>query len=317
MGNQEAQALQDKENRPPAFARAVKSSKPGNKTTFKYIDPVEVDDCEEIEAENEEIDTQTSKRLNAEEYAEIEKAEPAAGEEEHEEIRVKWNSFIKMKKRNYLDDYLILKEIGRGGFGKVSKVRSKYTGLHRAAKRIKKSALGKQEHEKLFVEMAIMKSLDHINIARLFEVYDYKSHYVLILELCEGGELFKKIITCRELPEDFLARVVKQILKVLMYLGHMGVVHRDLKPENMLFERNSQVLKIIDFGIAHQKTSAEETLSERVGTPYYVAPEVLLKKYDEKCDVWSTGVILYMMMTHKPPFRGDSEVEVMQRILES
>lgn len=135
-----------------------------------------------------------------------------------------------MKKRNYLDDYVIVKEIGRGGFGKVNKVRSKYTGLFRAAKKIKKSTLGKQEHEKLFIEMAIMKSLDHINIIRLYEVYDYKSHYVLILELCEGGELFKKIITSKELPEPYIARIIKQILKVLLYLNHMGVVHRDLKP---------------------------------------------------------------------------------------
>lgn len=83
--------------------------------------------------------------------------------------------------------------------------------------------------------MAIMKSLDHINIIRLYEVYDYKSHYVLILELCEGGELFKKIITSKDLPEDYIARVIKQILRVLLYLAHVGVVHRDLKPENMLF----------------------------------------------------------------------------------
>jgi calcium-dependent protein kinase len=124
-----------------------------------------------------------------------------------------------------------------------------------------------------------MKSLDHINIIRLYEVYDYKSHYVLILELCEGGELFKKIITCKELSEDYIAKTIKQILKVLLYLKHLGVIHRDLKPENMLFERNSQVLKIIDFGIAYQK-KGDEKLTERVGTPYYVAPEVLLKKYD-------------------------------------
>jgi calcium-dependent protein kinase len=252
--------------------------------------------------------------MNEEEYLLMEQGEGENGE--CEEIKVKWNSFIKMKKRNYLDDYVIMKEIGRGGFGKVNKVRSKYTGLYRAAKKIKKSTLGKQEHEKLFIEMAIMKSLDHINIIRLYEVYDYKSHYVLILELCEGGELFKKIITSKELPEDYIARIVKQILKVLLYLQHVGVVHRDLKPENMLFERNSQIVKIIDFGIAHQKQD-QEKLTERVGTPYYVAPEVLLKKYDEKCDVWSTGVIFYMMLTHRPPFRGDNEVEVMQRILGS
>ena len=143
---------------------------------------------------------------------------------------MRWNSFIKMKKRNYLDDYLIVKEIGRGGFGKVNKVRSKYTHLYRAAKKIKKSTLGKEEHEKLFAEMAIMTSLDHTNITKLYEVYDYKSHYVLILELCEGGELFKKIIASKELSEDYIAKVIKQILKVLLYLNHMGVIHRDLKP---------------------------------------------------------------------------------------
>jgi calcium-dependent protein kinase len=101
--------------------------------------------------------------------------------------------------------------------------------------------------------MAIMTSLDHINIIRLYEVYDYKSYYVLILELCEGGELFKKIITRKELDEAYIAKIIKQILKVLIYLKHMGVVHRDLKPENMLFEKDSQIIKIIDFGIAHQK----------------------------------------------------------------
>lgn len=89
-----------------------------------------------------------------------------------------------MKKKNYLEDYTILKEVGRGGFGTVYKVQAKFTGVLRAAKRIKKTALAKGEHEKLFAEMAIMITLDHPNIARLFEVYDYKTSYVLILELC-------------------------------------------------------------------------------------------------------------------------------------
>ena len=112
-----------------------------------------------------------------------------------EEVKIKWNSFIKMKKKSFLEEYTVIKEIGRGGFGTVSKVKAKYTGVVRAAKKIKKSSLAKGEHEKLFAEMAIMITLDHPNIARLFEVYDYKSSYVLILELCEGGELFKKIVT--------------------------------------------------------------------------------------------------------------------------
>jgi serine/threonine protein kinase len=92
-----------------------------------------------------------------------------------------------MKKKNYLEDYSVLREIGRGGFGSVNKVVGKYTGVYRAAKKIKKIKMLKTEHEQLFAEMAIMISLDHPHIARLFEVYDYKSHYILILELCEGG----------------------------------------------------------------------------------------------------------------------------------
>lgn len=119
--------------------------------------------------------------------------------------------------------------------------------------------------------MTIMRSLDHINVVRLFQVYDYKSYYVLILELCEGGQLFKKIVSNKEISQDYIARVVKQILKVLLYLNHMGVIHRDLKPENMLFEKDSNMLKIIDFGISCFK-NGNEKLTERIGTPYYVAP---------------------------------------------
>jgi serine/threonine protein kinase len=97
--------------------------------------------------------------------------------------------------------------------------------------------------------MAIMITLDHPNIARLFEVYDYKSSYVLILELCEGGELFKRIVT-KALNEDIVAQIMAQLLQALLYLHAKGIVHRDLKPENMLFEKGSNSLKLIDFGIA-------------------------------------------------------------------
>jgi calcium-dependent protein kinase len=87
-------------------------------------------------------------------------------------------------------------------------------------------------------------------------------------------------------------------------------VHRDLKPENMLYEKGGNILKVIDFGIAVEK-KPNVRLNQRVGTPYYVAPEVLLKSYDEKCDVWSTGVIFYMILFNHPPFVGDNEIDVM------
>ena len=171
----------------------------------------------------------------------------------------------------------MLREIGRGGFGTVTKVKAKYTGLLRAAKTIKKSSLAKDEHEKLFAEMAIMITLDHPHIARLFEVYDYKSSYVLILELCEGGELFKMIVT-KNTNEHIAALVTAQLLQVLMYLHAKGIVHRDIKPENMLFESGANTMKLIDFGIA-TKYSGKGPLTARIGTPYYIAPEVLCKHY--------------------------------------
>jgi len=99
------------------------------------------------------------------------------------------------------------------------------------------------------------------------------------------------------------ASVMIQLLQALMYIHSKGIVHRDLKPENLLFEKGTSNLKLIDFGIA-AKIKPNEKLTARIGTPYYIAPEVLLKEYDEKCDIWSAGVILYMMFTFRPPFTG-------------
>jgi calcium-dependent protein kinase len=107
-----------------------------------------------------------------------------------------------------------------------------------------------------------------------------------------------------------------KILHSLLYIHAKGIIHRDLKPENILFEDNSKNsnLKLIDFGIAVKRQNKNK-LSTRIGTPYYIAPEVLCKSYDEKCDIWSVGVILYMMICYRPPFNGDTETEVMENIL--
>lgn len=104
-------------------------------------------------------------------------------------------------------------------------------------------------------------------------------------------------------------------MRTLIYLHSQGIVHRDLKPENMLFENEgSNVLKIIDFGIA-ARIESEEFLTDRIGTPYFIAPEVIYKKYNEKCDIWSAGVIFYMMLTGVLPFKADNEVNLLQNIL--
>ncbi len=98
-----------------------------------------------------------------------------------------------------------------------------------------------------------------------------------------------------------------------MYIHSKNIIHRDIKPENMLFEKGSNLIKIIDFGIATAKKT--DKLTERLGTPYYIAPEILCKSYDEKCDLWSCGVILYMIIFGSPPFSGADEVEIMRNVL--
>lgn len=100
-----------------------------------------------------------------------------------------------------------------------------------------------------------------------------------------------------------------------MYIHSKDIVHRDIKPENILFEKETGSIKLIDFGIAVHKKKPAEVLTARIGTAYYIAPEVLCKRYDEKCDVWATGVVLYMMLLRKPPFNGTTEAEIMEAIL--
>jgi calcium-dependent protein kinase len=224
-------------------------------------------------------------------------------------VQVKWNDFIKMKKKKFSDDYYIMTQIGKGGFGSVYKVMMKNGSLLRAAKKIEKSLLKPEEHENLLGEMSIMMSLDHPNIAKLYEVYDQSSYYVMVMELCEGGELFERIIN-EKIEEEESIIIIKQILSALNYMHTQGIIHRDIKPENMLFEKSSKRLKLIDFGIS-TKLAPGENLNQRVGTPYYIAPEVLLKRYNEKSDLWSTGVVAFMIVTGKPPFKGRDPQEVM------
>lgn len=189
------------------------------------------------------------------------------------------------------------------------------SGLKRAIKFIQKEDLSESEKNRLVTEVEILKTIDHPNIIKIFEFYEDEENFYIVTELCTGGELFDRITFEARLSEDEAASIMKQIFSAVYYCHKNKIVHRDLKPENILYLDGSydSPLKIIDFGTS--KTFVpHEVMHQKFGTPYYIAPEVLKKHYDEKCDIWSCGVILYVMLSGKPPFIGTDEREIMKNV---
>lgn len=202
-----------------------------------------------------------------------------------------------------------------GSFGKVSLVTHKRTGILRAMKSVRKSHVLKDKGTSLFNELGILKRLDHPNIMKLFELYQDEKHYYLVSEFCAGGELADRLRRAGHFSETSAANYMKQILSAVSYLHGKRVVHRDLKPENMLLDsnRDDAHIKIIDFGAAGPFKHGEK-MKLCVGTPHYIAPEVLNRSYDEKCDVWSCGVIMYVLLCGYQPFTGISRRVIVDRI---
>jgi len=152
--------------------------------------------------------------------------------------------------------------------------------------------------------------MDHPNIVRLHEFYDEKNVYCLVQEIVTGGELFDHILKQKLFSEGNARVLVKRLLSAINYCHCKGIVHRDLKPENILLEENLDFgnMKIIDFGTACGfDEKGQRRLTEMLGTPYYIAPEVLQGQYNEKCDIWSIGVICYMLLCGKAPFYGKDD----------
>lgn len=136
-----------------------------------------------------------------------------------------------------------------------------------------------------------------------------------MIELCSGGELFDKILNESKFDERKAAKTMEQILSAVNYCHKNKVVHRDLKPENILYDtkKPDAVLKIVDFGTS-VVFEAKQRMNQKLGTPYYIAPEVLDKNYDEKCDIWSCGVIMYIILCGYPPFNGQNDQVIMERV---
>jgi calcium-dependent protein kinase len=178
--------------------------------------------------------------------------------------------------------------LGAGAFGFVSKGKHIKTGYIRAIKAIKKKAISHEETKRIITEIDILKNLDHPNIVKLYEIIEDRKHYHLVTELLTGGELFDKIMKLGHFSEKMAASYMFEILSAVMYCHSNNIVHRDLKPENIILQsdKDNSPLKIIDFGTSVQ-FNPKRKMKQILGTPYYVAPEVLAGRYNEKCDVWS------------------------------
>ena len=215
-------------------------------------------------------------------------------------------------------DYEKLNFLGEGSFATVYRVQNKLTDSFRAMKIIRKSSsCSEKDDREILNEINILRTLDHPNILKIFEFYSSKESYSLVTELCSEGELFQEIIDKGPFNEDCSAYIMFQILSAINYCHNMKIIHRDLKPENILIadreKHNYLRVKICDFGTS--KMFEKGAIQYRVvGSSYYIAPEVLKKKYDEKCDLWSCGVILYILLSGRPPFGGENDKQIMESV---
>lgn len=232
------------------------------------------------------------------------------------EIVVQPGLFVCENECKFQEIYRIGAVLGSGTYGEVRLCFRRDTGDKRAVKIFKKQ-LYRSEVKKsnLITEISILKALDHPNIIKIYEFFEDERRLYIVMEYCSGGELFGEILKRKIFNEIHAAQIMHQIFSTLAYMHGKQIIHRDLKPENILLEDNHDVLniKIIDFGTAIVTNGNKVT--GMIGTPYYIAPEVIAGEYDFKADIWSSGVILYILLSGQPPFAGMNDNEITTRII--
>ena len=198
-----------------------------------------------------------------------------------------------------------------------------------AVKSISLKKLTEKEYKDLIHEVDIISRLEHPHIIKFYETYHDKDYFHIVTELCRGNNLNTRLKKAGgRMKEEHVRIIMMKILHALNYCHSSGVVHRDLKPDNIVFEspnneeedgeeeenNNNFNIKIIDFGLSALKKKSEK-LHTILGTPYYMAPEVLKGDYNEKCDIWSIGAIAYNLLSGTEPFKGDTSNKIFAKIL--
>jgi serine/threonine protein kinase len=219
---------------------------------------------------------------------------------------------------NVHDDYVIFpKVLGEGHYGKVRECVHRTSRLVRACKTIDKSRIGRLDH--LQREVHLLSCIEHGGIMRMVDCYEDEEYVHIVTERYTGGELFEKIIDSTTprgcLSEERTSHVIGSLLDAVGYLHENDIVHRDIKPENILFEsKREDSIRLIDFGLSRRHGRGDAHMSNPVGTAYYMSPELLKGKYDKSCDLWSVGVVAYILLCGYPPFNGDTDLDIFDSI---
>ena len=165
-------------------------------------------------------------------------------------------------------------------------------------------------------EIKLLQSLDHENVIGYYDFYEDTSFLYVVMEKCNGGEVFNKLLQYRRFSEGNAIKIIRQIVNSIAYIHDLNIVHRDIKAENFLFKEDSldSAIKMIDFGFA---TTIEpgQMLEELCGSPHYLAPELIGQKYSKPVDLWALGVLVYLLLYGKYPYDGANPQEIMKKIL--
>jgi len=208
------------------------------------------------------------------------------------------------------------KELGSGHFAKVKLGTRTKDGAKAAVKIIKKPKSASKA-KMVEVEARILKEMDHPYIVKCYDAYETDERVYLFMELMDGGELFDRIVDIGHFTEKDGQETTHKLLQALKFMHDKGIAHRDLKPENMLMTGKGPdaICKITDFGLGKFFDEQTTLMKTPCGTPGYIAPEVLhMKGYDKQCDVWSLGVIVYILLCGFPPFYADNDAQLFERI---
>ena len=237
------------------------------------------------------------------------------GEEDYQ----KWIEKLKIATgyTNLLDIYEVKQKLGNGKFGLVKLGVNKKTGQNVAIKMMSKKNMEEKDLELLRTEVEILKICQHPYIIKLYEIFENVDYYYIIMEYCSGGDLFSYLENKDfVISEDLTCKIMHKLCTAVYYIHSYGITHRDLKPENILIanDKDPSDIRILDFGLS-KIIGPDEKCTEPYGTLTFCAPEILLDQpYTKIIDLWSLGVICYLLLTGDLPFNGDSEQDIAFKI---